>query len=90
MVAVPISHDQPGIAARIQWSGTGLRVPQHSLGEAIARVLHEESFRLAARQLQQQIAEARGLERAADIVEQVLQTGRPVLRQGSHGLRLED
>lgn len=90
MVAVPISHDQPGIAARIQWSGTGLRVPQHSLVEAIARVLHEESFRVAARQLQQQIAEARGLERAADIVEQVLQTGRPVLRQGSHGLRLED
>ena len=90
MVAVPISHDQPGIAARIQWTGTGLRVPPHSLPQAIARVLHEESFGRAARRFQQQIDEAQGLERATDIIEQVLQTGRPVLRQGSHSPRLED
>ena len=85
MVAVPIAHDQHGTAARIEWTGTGVRVAlQHCeparLRSAIETVLGNASFRESARRFQRMIAEAKGLDRAADIIERVVTTGRPVLR----------
>jgi UDP:flavonoid glycosyltransferase YjiC (YdhE family) len=86
MVAVPIAHDQPGVAARIQWSGAGICVPAPAceparLRLAVERVLRERNFRESAQRFRRIIAETDGLRRAADIVEQVLRTGRPVLRE---------
>jgi len=86
MVAVPIAHDQPGVAARIEWTGTGVRVPAPAceperLRQAIETVLRESSFRESAQRFRKIIAEADGLRRAADLIEQVLATGRPVLRE---------
>jgi zeaxanthin glucosyltransferase len=86
MVAVPIANDQPGVSARIEWTGTGLRVPAavcepERLRSAIATVLKEKSFRQSARRFQRVIAEAKGLRRAGEIIEQVLVTGLPVLRK---------
>jgi len=85
MVAVPIAHDQPGVAARIEWTGCGIRVPASEceparLREAITRVLRETSFREAAQRFKGVIAERGGLEHAADIIERVAATGKPVMR----------
>jgi MGT family glycosyltransferase len=74
MVAVPISHDQPGVAARIEWTGTGVRLPaaectaDRLLGAA-RQVFAEPSYRRNAQRFQQIIADGRGLSRAADLVE---------------------
>jgi len=86
MVAIPISHDQHGVAARIEWTGTGMRIPASEceparLGNAIGSVLGKASFRESARRFQRIIAEGNGLDRAARIIERVAATGRPVLRE---------
>ncbi len=85
MVALPISHDQPGVAARIAWSQTGLVIPAQEctalgLRQAVERVLTEENFRAKAREFQASIAAFNGRSRAAEIIEDVLRTGCPVLR----------
>jgi UDP:flavonoid glycosyltransferase YjiC (YdhE family) len=86
MVAIPISHDQPGVSARIEWTGTGVRVlaaacEPERLRCAMETVLQENSYRDSARQFREIIAEKDGLRRAAGLIEQVLAAGRPVLRE---------
>jgi zeaxanthin glucosyltransferase len=86
MVAIPISHDRPNIAQRIEWTGTGAMVPLETLTvgrlcDAMKRVLADPSYRTAALHLQQEIKQVNGLDRAADLVESVIQTGAPVLRE---------
>ncbi len=81
-----LSHDQPGVAARIERTGTGVRVPTGAcdaaaLRSAVERVLADASFRRKAQSFKRLIAERRGLANAADIIEQVLTTGSPVLRR---------
>ena len=87
MVAIPITNDQPGVAARIAWSGTGLVVPPsranaRTLRKAITRVLAEPSFTAQAARLRDAIARAGGVSKAADVVERLLETGQPVLAEG--------
>jgi MGT family glycosyltransferase len=77
MVAVPISHDQPGVAARIEWTGTGLKVPAarcdaSTLSQALTRVLADSSFRERAERFRHAIAARDGRRMAGDIIEQVL------------------
>ena len=84
MVAIPITNDQPGVAARIAWTGTGEVIPLKKLSveklqKAIKRVLTEDSYKKNALRLQEAIKRAGGVSRAADIVEQVVHTGKPVL-----------
>lgn len=86
MVAIPIANDQPGVAARVAWSSSGAVVPLKGasvsrLRTAINRVWNEPSYRANAHRLQQDIAAAGGVGRAADIVEKAIVTGRPVLKQ---------
>ena len=83
MVAIPITNDQPGVAARIAWTGTGKIVPfgkvsVEKLQKAIKRVLTEDSYKKNALRLQEAIRRAGGVNRAADIIEQVISTGKPV------------
>lgn len=85
MVAIPIGTDQPGVAARIAWTGTGEMVPLSRLNvprlrAAIQRVLTEDSYKKNAFNLQQAIRRAGGVSRAANLVEQAVSTGKPVLR----------
>ncbi|NJL64326.1 MAG: glycosyltransferase [Methylacidiphilales bacterium] len=80
MVAIPIATDQPGVAARIAWTGTGEMIPLKSLNvpklqEAIKRVLTQESYKQNAVRLQEAIRRAGGINRAVDIIEQVVSTG---------------
>jgi MGT family glycosyltransferase len=94
MVCLPVTNDQPAVAARVAWTGSGLVVPlkqlsQERLHEAIRSVLHQETFRQRARELQSAIQRAGGLTRAADIVETALLTREPVLSAASHARELE-
>ena len=84
MVAIPITNDQPGVAARIAWTGTGEvitlgKVTVEKLQNAIQRVLTEDSYKKNALRLQEAIKQSGGVSRAADIIEQVVSTGKPVL-----------
>jgi zeaxanthin glucosyltransferase len=86
MVAIPIANDQPGIAARIAWSGCGEAIPVKKLNvsklrTAIHKVLTEDSYKKNALRLKNAIQTAGGVSRAIDIVEQAVSTGLPVLSQ---------
>ncbi len=86
MVAIPIAHDQLCIAARIAWTGVGEFVPLSRLSvprlrSAIERVLTQESYKKNATRLQEAIRRAGGVSRAADIIEQAVSIGQPVLAQ---------
>jgi zeaxanthin glucosyltransferase len=72
MIAIPVTDDQPGVAARIAWTGTGelvtlsqLRVPK--LRGTIERVLTEESYKQNATRFQQIMHQTEGVKRAANI-----------------------
>ena len=76
LVAIPISNDQPAVAARIAWTGTGEVIPLskvsvEKLQKAIKRVLTEGSYKKNALRLQESIKRAGGVSQAADIIEQV-------------------
>lgn len=84
MVAIPITNDQPGVATRIAWTGTGAvlspkRLTVSKLRRKIRQVLTQSSYRHNALRLQQAIRAAGGTQTAADIIEQVISTGQPVL-----------
>jgi zeaxanthin glucosyltransferase len=76
-VAIPVTFDQPGIAARIAHKQTGVvtsldkLTPDH-LSELLDEVMSNSTYRAKARTLQRQIVEANGLSVAADVVEKVL------------------
>jgi MGT family glycosyltransferase len=77
MVALPITHDQPAIAARVKRSGAGVAIPAarataRSLRAAVQRVTTEPAYRTQAGKLRKSIEAAGGVERAATIVEDVL------------------
>ncbi|NEP00563.1 MAG: glycosyltransferase [Symploca sp. SIO2E9] len=86
MVAIPIANDQPGIAARIAWTGVGEVLPLAQLSvprlqTKIKQVLSGDSYHKNAIRLQEAIGRAGGVTRAADIIEQVVSTGKLVLSQ---------
>jgi len=88
MVAIPIAHDHPGVAARIEWTHTGVRIPVAEcepgrLRQAIQTLLGDVSYREAAQRFRRIIAERDGLRRAGDIIERVLETGRPALPEAA-------
>jgi len=84
MLAIPITNEQPGIAARLAHSGAGQFLALKTLDEAalqgtITHLLTTPTYRQRAQALQQDIQAAGGIGRAADILEAVVETRRPVL-----------
>jgi zeaxanthin glucosyltransferase len=74
MVAIPIGYDQPGVAARIAYHGVGevLQLQELTvarLSELIQRVRSHQSYHDRARYLQKVIAQTRGLDLAAEVIE---------------------
>ena len=74
MVAIPITNDQPGVAARIAWKDVGevvtpRRLTAARLRSAIDKVRSTPSYAENARQLQQEIASLHSLDYASDIIE---------------------
>jgi MGT family glycosyltransferase len=79
LIAIPITNDQPGVAARIAYTGTGEVIPlkklnSSNLHKVIERVLTQNSYRQAALKMGDQIQQSGGVTRAADIVEEVTST----------------
>ena len=86
LVALPLGNDQPGVAARIAARGAGVVIPQQKLTAkklraAVSKLLDDQTYRNAALALQKAIAAADGLNRAADIIENVFGIGS--LQQGA-------
>lgn len=84
MVAIPMTDDQPGVAARLAWTGAGevvhrTRLNPSRLRTAIEQVLTKDSYKKSASSLQNAIARSGGVSRAADIVEIAVSTGKPIL-----------
>ncbi len=85
-VAIPVGTDQPGVAARIAWTGVGevvsvTHLTAVRLAKAIRHVLICDSYRKNATRLQIAIRQAGGVSRAAEIIEQAMATGKPVVAQ---------
>lgn len=88
IIGIPITNDQPGVAARIAWTGTGEFIPLQrlrvsNLQQGIQKVLAGESYKQNALRLQTAIRNAGGVARAADIIETVVSTGQPVMNNKS-------
>jgi MGT family glycosyltransferase len=84
-VAIPVTYDQPGVAARIADKQTGVvtsldKLTADHLSALLNEVLSNSTYRDNARTLQNAIAEANGLSVAADLVEQSLGVRRPSKR----------
>ncbi len=76
-VAIPVSLDQPGVAARIADKKTGVvtsldKLTAEHLSTLLNEVLNNSTYRSNARKLQKAIAKANGLSVAADLVEESL------------------
>jgi MGT family glycosyltransferase len=83
MVAIPITNDQPGVAARIAWTGCGEWLHPHGLSvrrlrSLVRKVLEGPGYRQSAQRMRVAILRAGGLKRAADIVEQITSVARAV------------
>ena len=76
-LAIPITYDQPGVAARIAHKRTGVvtsldKLTADHLAFLLNEVLSDATYRENARKLQKSIADANGLSVAADLVEESL------------------
>lgn len=84
MVAIPVTDDQPGVAARIARTGVGelvtlSRLNVGSMREIIEKILTEESYKQNAVRLQKAICQTEGVHHAANIIEQAVLTRKPVI-----------
>ncbi|MGA2886999.1 MAG: glycosyltransferase [Terracidiphilus sp.] len=75
IVAIPVTNDQPGVAARVAHSTTGTFVPLQQmtiekLSALVDEVLENPVYRQNARRLRKAIAGRNGLELAVDLFEQ--------------------
>jgi zeaxanthin glucosyltransferase len=78
MVAVPLAHDQPAIAARLTRLGIAevlpvMRLSARKIHRAVTRVLNDPSYRDAAVEMQTMLQSLHGLQRAADVIEEELE-----------------
>jgi zeaxanthin glucosyltransferase len=76
-LAIPITYDQPGVAARIAHKKTGVvtsldKLTADHLASLLNKVLTDPTYRENARKLQKAITEANGLSVAADLIEESL------------------
>lgn len=74
LLAIPMTHDQPAIGARIAWAGAGICLPPGKASpdrvkQAVTTLLNTSRYRERAHDLKSAIQNAGGVERAADIVD---------------------
>jgi zeaxanthin glucosyltransferase len=75
LVAIPVTNDQPGVAARIAYTKTGKFVPVQQvtapkLSSLIEEVLKNPVHRRNAQEMKRAIAKTDGLAKAADLIEE--------------------
>ncbi|MBD1599311.1 glycosyltransferase [Pseudomonas typographi] len=82
ILALPIAFDQPGVAARVAYSGIGRRASRFcrsgALAEHLQALLEGEHYRQALQRLSGQVQQLPGTDGAARVVEQALCSKRPV------------
>jgi zeaxanthin glucosyltransferase len=88
MVAVPITYEQPAIAARVEWAGAGKCLPLRKLTAsrlraAIREVLDSPCYAEQSRRMAAAIRRAGGVGEAASIIERVARKTVPAYRLGS-------
>jgi zeaxanthin glucosyltransferase len=74
MVVLPVAYDQPGVGARVEWSGAGRSIPVGRLSvdrlrDTVRVVLADPAYRARAGRLRTSIEAADGLSWAADLIE---------------------
>ena len=77
LVAIPITSEQPAVAARIRWTGTGdfislSRLTAERLRRTVERVLGDPAYRNAAQEMKAAIGRTRGSARAVEIIEEAI------------------
>ncbi|MGE3311170.1 MAG: glycosyltransferase [Limisphaerales bacterium] len=77
-VAIPITNDQPGVAARLRACGAGEFIPVARLNPSrlrrvVEQVLHTPSYRQAALRFAESITREDGIRKAADLIEASLE-----------------
>src|SRR4029453_16797039 len=75
MVVLPVAYDQPGVGARVEWSGVGRSIPVgrltvDRLRAAAREVPSAPTYREQAGDLRLAIEAADGLNRAAGVIEE--------------------
>jgi zeaxanthin glucosyltransferase len=88
MVAIPIGYDQPGIAARIAYHGVGEFLDVEDLtvkrlSALIQQVRRHQSYYDKARYFKKVIAQTRGLDLAAELIEQAFGINQMVASEGA-------
>lgn len=87
LIAIPIAHDQPGVAARIKRAGAGMVIPllqlsARRLRQSLRTIIKDPAYSAAALRLQQAFHNANGLEYATQLVERVLADCKASNQQG--------
>jgi MGT family glycosyltransferase len=77
MVAIPLAHDQPAVAARLARLGIAevlpvMRLSASKIRSAVKKVLNDPGYRDAAVTMQAELHSLHGLERAADVIGEAL------------------
>jgi zeaxanthin glucosyltransferase len=83
LVAIPIMFEQPAVGARLRWLGAGevvflSKLTVFSLKNAISKVLIDKTYYQVASRIKDSFLQSGGVQRAADIVQQVITTQKPV------------
>src|SRR5262249_7028131 len=81
MVVLPVTYDQPGVGARVEYAGVGRSIPiarltLERLRVAVRTVLGDPADRVRAGLIGSSIEAADGLNRAADLIESAFGTRR--------------
>lgn len=83
-VCIPITNDQPGVAARIADAGARVFVPLSEASgdrvkDALEQVLNDPAYKSRAREISTEFEQAGGVLRAGDVVERVIESKQPAL-----------
>jgi len=84
MLCIPVTNDQPGVAKRVEWLGAGRVIPLSRITKKLLQaqlflMLNDAKFRQKAVKYQQDLSQIKGIEAAADIIEEALTQKAPVL-----------
>ena len=94
LIALPITNDQPGVAARIAHLGVGTFIPikkltASRLREAVCEMLASPKFRQRAQNCALEIQRSDGPTLAAELVEKAFRTRRRVKKEPDGGKRAQ-
>ncbi|MFN3150493.1 glycosyltransferase [Bremerella sp.] len=84
MLCLPVTNDQPGVAKRAEYLGNGRVIPVRKvttkrLRAELDRMLSDDSFQRKADEFATNLASYNGLEMAAKLIEQALETKQQVI-----------